>query len=269
MEGLLNDPAVQGGVAPLAAGLVLAAALSGTRLAGLAVAGGFFAAAYLIGILGFWPLNATRKILLLAIAAPAFGAMADFGLAPRRFMGVLMGILFALGSVWVFWTVLAQKPELEAVALGAGVATFVFWTIAFTLAGSADTIRTGAVGLALGLGVGIGAILGASAVLGLLGIALAAGTGGLLLVAMIRGKSVVGGAILGLSVSAVAALIGGGALLLAKAPWWSLVVLALVPLAAQLPVPDRFPPWLRAVVASSYTLSVAAASCMLAWKFGA
>ena len=157
----------------------------------------------------------------------------------------------------------------EAIALGGGVAVFVLWTVAFTVALHAEALRAGSTGLALGLGTGIGAILGASAVFGLFGIALAAGTGGFLLVAMICGKRIVGGATLALSVSVISALIGAGALVLANAPWWSLAVLALVPLAVRLPVPERAPVWLQAIVVSLYTLAVAAAYCVLAWKFAA
>ena len=255
-------------MAPLAAGLLLAAALVRLRLSGLAAAGGFLTCAYLMGSLSFWPLTATRKILLLAILSPALGIIADFAFRPHRATGLLLGALFALASVWVFWSVLVQQPLGEAVVLGGGVAAFVFWTVAFTVPFHADPLRAGSTGLALGLGTGIGAILGASAVLGLFGIALAAGTGGFLLVAVISGKRVSGGMTLALSVSVISALIGAGALVLAKSPWWSLVLLALVPLAARLPIPEREYAW-QALVVSLYTLAVAVAYCVLDWSFGA
>ena len=260
---------MQGGVAPFVVGLVLAAALVRVRLAGLAAAGAFLTAAYLMGSLSFWPLTATRKILLLAIIAPALGVILDFAFRPNRAVDWFLGALFAVASVWVFWSVLVQRPVGEAIALAGGVAAFVLWTVALTMPVRADAFRTGAIGLALGLGTGIGAILGASAILGLLGIALAAGSGGFLLVAMIYGKRVAGGAILALSASVIPALIGAGALVLAKSPWWSLAVLALIPLAARLPVPDQAPAWLQAIVVSLYTLAVAAAYTVLDWKFGA
>jgi hypothetical protein len=266
---LLNNPVVQGGVAPLVVGLILAAALNRVRLAGLAAAAGFFTAAYLAGSLSFSPLTATRKILLLAMLAPALGVVADIAFKPNRTAGLLLGGLFAMASVWVFRSVHVQRPPAEAIALGGGFAAFVLWTVALIVTLHAEPLRAGAAGLALGLGTGIGAILGASAVLGLLGIGLAAGTGGFLLVAMIRGKRVAGGTTLALSVSVISALIGIGALVLAKSPWWSLVALALVPLAARLPVPDRAPAWLQAIVVSLYTLAVAAAYSALAWRFGA
>ena len=253
----------------MAVGLILAAALVRVRLSGLAAVGGFLTAVYLMGNLSFSPLTATRKLLLLAIMAPALGAIADLAFKPTRFAGVWLGALFAVASVWVFWSVLAQRPATEAIALGGGFAAFVLWTVAITMTLHAEPLRAGSAGLALGLGTGIGAILGASAVLGFFGIALAAGTGGFLLVAMVRGKQVAGGTTLALSVSVISALIGVGALVLAKSPWWSLAVLALVPLAARLPVPDSAPAWLQAIIVSLYTLAVAALSCVLAWKFGA
>lgn len=221
-----------------------------------------------MGSLGFWPLTATRKILLLAVVAPAVGVLADLALKPNRLTGMFSGAVFALASVWVFWSVLAQRPVGEAIALGAGIAAFVFWTTAFTVALDTQPIRLGAAGLALGLGTGIGAILGASAVLGLFGIALAAGTGGFLLVAMIRGELVAGGKTLALSAAVISSLVGAGALVLAKSPWWSLAILALVPLAARLPIAGSAPAWLQAIIVSLYTLSVAATYCFLAWRFG-
>lgn len=256
-------------MAPFAVGLVLAAALFRLRLAGLAAAGGFLTAVYLMGNFSFWPLTATRKILLLAMIAPALGVIADFAFKPDRAAGLLLGAFFAVASVWVFWSVLVQRPVDEAIALGGGIAAFVLWTVAFTVPIHADPLRAGSIGLALGLGTGIGAVLGASAVLGLFGVALAAGTGGFLLVAMILGKRVTGGMTLALSVSVISTLIGAGALVLAKSPWWSLAVLALVPLVARLPVPERAPAWLQAIVVSLYTLAVSAASSVLAWRFGA
>ena len=269
MQALLDNFAVQGGVAPLFIGLLLAAALVRVRLSGLAVLGGFLTAAYLTGTLSFSPLTAIRKALLLGMLASATGLLLDFAFKPRRSTGLLLGGLFALASLWVFWSVLAQRSTAEATVLGGGIAAFVLWTVATTWPLREEPLRTGAIGLALGLGTGVGAILGASAALGLLGIALAAGAGGFLLVAVIRGNRVAGGATLALSVSVIPALVGAAALVLAKLPGWSLAILAMVPLAARLPVPDRAPAWIQGMVASSYAVAVAAVCSFLAWKFSA
>ena len=265
MDELLSNPAVQGGLGPLLAGLIAAAILFPVRLAGLAAAAGFFTAVYLTGSLAFEPLTATRKIFLLALAAPAAGVIADLAFKPTRAAGVVLGVLGGAASVWVFWSLLSQRPPAEAMLYGGGVALFVLWLVAFMMPLHDQPVRAGAAGLGLGLGAGIGAVLSASLVLGLIGIGLAAGCGGFLLLAMALGKRVSGGATLALSVGVAAAFLAAGAMLLAKMPWYALAVLALVPVAVRLPVPERAPAWGQAIVASIYTLAVAGGACWLAW----
>jgi hypothetical protein len=165
----------------------------------------------------------------------------------------------------VFWTILAQKPPAQAAIYGIGIAAFVLATVALTMTLHAEPIRAGAAGLGLGLGAGIGAIIGASALIGLYGIALGAASGGFLLLAMILGKRVVAGASFTLAASVIASLLAAAAMLLAKLPWYSLPVLALIPLAVRLPVPERSGAALQAVVASFYALCVAGGACALAW----
>ena len=102
--------------------------------------------------------------------------------------------------------------------------------------------------------------------LGQYGLALGAACGAFLLLAMILGKRVVAGTTFTLTASAAAALIAAGALILAKLPWTSLALFALVPLAVRLPVPEKLPAWLQAIVASLYALAPAAGACALAWQ---
>jgi hypothetical protein len=129
-------------------------------------------------------------------------------------------------------------------------------------------VRAGAAALGLGIGAGVAAILGASATYGLYGIAIGAGAGAFLLVQMITNRKTGAGATLTLPAAVGSALLGAGAVLLAKLAWYALVPLVLVPLAARLPVPERAPVWLQAVVASAYALAAAAAAWALAWQFG-
>ena len=209
--------------------------------------------------------RSTRKMALLGLGAPLLGAIADLAFKPTRAAGAVLGALFGIASAWVFWSVLAQKPPMQAALYGAGVAAFVLCTIAFATSLHGDPIRAGAAGLGLGLGSGIGAILGASALIGLYGIALGAASGGFLLLAMVLGKRVVAGTSFTLAASVIAALLAASAMLLAKLPWYSLAVLALVPLATRLPLPERAHPALQAVVASIYALAVAGGACALSW----
>ena len=70
MQEMLANPAVQGGLAPFIAALIVAALLAPFRLGGLAVVTAFATAVYFIAGFDFAPLTATRKIILLGFAAP-------------------------------------------------------------------------------------------------------------------------------------------------------------------------------------------------------
>jgi hypothetical protein len=85
---------------------------------------------------------------------------------------------------------------------------------------------------------------------------------------MITGKRSYAGATFTLSVTVVAILIAAAAMVLAQLPWYSVVVLALVPLAANLPVPAGAALWLQAVLSSLYGFVAAAIACALAWHAG-
>ncbi len=84
MNDLLNHPAVQGGLAPFVAALIVALVLGRAKLAGLAVIAAFCTAVYLISGFGFTPLTATRKIVLLGLTAAAVGILTDFAFKPTR-----------------------------------------------------------------------------------------------------------------------------------------------------------------------------------------
>jgi hypothetical protein len=265
LQALLSHPAVQAGIAPLIVALVIAGLGHPLRLSGLAAAGGFFAAVYLIGNFALEPLTATRKIVLLGMAAPLIGLLADLAFKPTRMAGVVLGALFGLGAVWVFWTVLAQKPTAQAFLHGGAVAVFVMAVVAFTMALYADPVRAGAAGIGLGFGAGIGSVIGASALIGQYGIALGAASGGFVLLVMIAGNRLAAGATFVLTISVVSALLAAGAALLAKFPWYAAALLGLAPLAVRLPVPQPANPAVQTVVASIYSIAVAAGACALAW----
>jgi len=266
MQELLNNPVIQSSAAPFLVGLIAAAMLFPVRLAGLAAAAGFLAAVWLIGAFGFEPLTATRKIVVLAVAAPVLGVLADLAFKPKRATAPILGALFGVASIWVLWSVLVQKPAQEAVLLAGGVFAFVLATVASTVSLHDRAVRAGSAGLFLGLGAGAGAVIGASALLGQYGIALGAACGAFLLLAMILGKRVVAGATFTLTASVAAALIAVGAMVLARLPWTALIALALIPLAVRLPLPEKSPAWIQAFVASFYALAPAACAGVLAWQ---
>src|SRR3954469_2169477 len=113
MQDLLSNPAVQAGGAPLLAGLVVALALRPLRLSGLAITAAFATCIYLVSGIQFSPLTATRKLLVLALAAPALGLLVDFAFKPTRLGSVLIAAAAALAALWAFGPVLHQRPGME------------------------------------------------------------------------------------------------------------------------------------------------------------
>jgi hypothetical protein len=264
MNDWISHPAVQGGVAPFLAALAAAAVLQFARLGGLAILAGFATVAMLLNGFAFSPLTATRKMILLGLSAPVLGVLADFVLRDERW--IRAGIALLCGAVvpWAFLAVLDQRSSAEGYAVGAGLFAYVAVLVALTAGLRADGVRAGAAGLALGLGSGICAILSASALYGLYGIALGAAAGGFLLVSMVRGKAIAAGWTFACPAGLVAGLIGAGSLLLAQLPWYSLPAMLLVPLAARIPAPVS-PVWLRAIATSVYAFAAAAVPAGLAW----
>jgi hypothetical protein len=265
LQDILDNPAVQGGVAPLFAGLLVAVALSPWRLGGLAIITGFALSTYLVSGIQFSPLTATRKLFVVALGAAVLGPVVDFAFKPTRLGAAILALASGAAALWVFWPILAQKQPSGAWLLGSAAAAGAALAVAIAqLRLASDGLRAGACGLALGLGAGIGAFIAASLSYALYGVALAAASGAFLLPQMIRGKPSFAGATFLLPAMVIGMLVACGAMLLAQMPWYAVLTLALVPAAVSLPGP-KGPAWLQAVVHALYGFVVAGAACALAW----
>jgi hypothetical protein len=265
MNEWLSHPAVQGAVAPFVAALIVAILLRPFRLAGLAAASGFFAAAYLLNGMAFDPLTAARKIIILGVVATVVGVLADAVASSARSAGVALGMGLGAAALWVFWKALAQRPIAEAAISGAGAALAVGVTVALMHPLRGSPVRAGAAGLGLGLGAGGAAILGASATYGLYAISIGAAAAAFLLVQMAVSRRTEAGTTFALPAAAIPMLFATGAALLASLTWFALIPLALVPLAARLPAGERWPVRVQAIVLGLYVLAAAAGSWALAW----
>jgi len=267
LQEWLRNPAIQSSVVPFLAGLVAAAVLFQVRLEGLAALAGFLATVALVGNFALDPLTATRKIVIVGVAAGALGVLSDLAFKPARFGGPLLGLIFGVAALWVFATVLRQKLPVEAVLVASGVIVFVVWLVAASVTLQHDSARAGANGLMLGLGSGICAVLGGSALIGQYGMALGAACGGFIVLLWVLGPRVGAGHALTLTASVLSALLASGAVLLAQLNPVAVAPLALVPLAAWLPL-SRAPLWMQPVLAAVYTGVPAAGACALAWLSG-
>ena len=221
---------------------------------------------YFVSGIQFAPLTATRKILILAIAAAAAGPLIDFAMRLTR-TGIAMIVLAAAGgALWAFWPVLVQKPGIQAWLLGGTAAVALAALVGFGQAKLAgDGVRAGAAALALGLGTGMAAIFAGSLTYGLYGIALAAGAGAFLLVQMVRGKKSFAGSTFTLPAMVTGGLVASGAMFLAQLPWYCVLILALVPMGIRFPGPGNGSVWVQAIVYSFYGLVIAGAASALAW----
>lgn len=272
MNELLSNPIVQVSVAPLVAAFVVAFVvallLRPLQLGGLAVVAAFLTTMYFVSGLAFSPLTATRKIVMLSVAAPVVGILMDFAFKPTRIGAVVLALCAAAGALWVFWPVLAQKPAAESWLLGASTVVVISFMVGFSqLYLAADAVRAGAAGLGLGLATGVAAVLSASVTYGGYGIAVGAGAGAFLLPQMITGKKGFAGATFTLPAMLIGGLVAAGTMVLAKLPWYALLVLALVPVGARLPALEKAPVWLQAVLLSLYCFVIGAAACALAWPW--
>ncbi len=261
MERILASPEFQA-LAPFAVALVVTLALRATRpgWTALAVACGFLTIVLLVNGVTVTPLTGTRKIMLIALgAAPAGLALAT------AIRGRALAATFAAGAglatLWVFWTVLSRKSGLDLV-FGVATIAYVVWLVSGLHGLAGQPLRAAAGGTALALGTGISVLLGASALLGQLGMALGAASGALLLIAALFGNVQPGSAFT-LLVALTSGLLGGAGVLLAQLPWFALLPLLLVPAIARVPMPERLPRWLTAGAVFACAAAPAATAVLL------
>lgn len=257
--------AFQGGIAPFVVALIVALVLARTRFAWLAIVAAYATQIALSTGFSFTPLSASRKILLLSLAAPALG-IAFHALESRgRAIAYALAGLTGLAAIWVFVTVLAQREGASAWITGIGIVLFAAAMVALLLSLRADALRTAAAGVGLGLATGIVALMSASVGFMTSGISVAAGAGALLLVNAFRREPPPPGFLGTLTIGVMIALFAEGALMLAKLPWYALVALLLVPLAVQLPVRETAPPVVRAAIFFAYALVAALVPIAAVW----
>ena len=262
---LLNHPAVQGGVAPLVVALVIATLLARTRLAWLAIVGGYATTIALTTGFQFSPLTASRKILLVGLIVPVIGVAADLMPRPSRAIAVVFALAAGLVSIWAFASVLRQQEGFALYVAAAGISVYGFLLTGLVLALRDDGLRTGAAGLGLGLATGVAAFLSASIGFLLAGVAVAAAAGALLLVQVIFSRNIAARFTGALSIAILASLFAAGGLMLAQLPWYALPLLLLVPFAAMLPASERLPPIVRAALLVFYALVAAVFPIAAAW----
>ena len=241
---LLDHPAVQSGVAPFICALVVAGIFYRmSTLAGLAIISGFVASVLLSTGFAFDPLTSTRKITLLILISPVLGLLMSYF---THYSKIWLNIYYLLGGfavLWVLWPVLSRNP-VDMIMPVIGYMVYAGWMVGIFLRLSATTsLAAGAASTSVGFGVGLTALIGASALLGQMGLSLGAAGAAYLFVQLISKRDVEAGFIVTLTSGFAAALILPAAVVYAKVPWIVLPIMAIVPIIAFYPFEDEDPIW--------------------------
>lgn len=264
MHALLNHPAVQAGLAPFLVALLTAELLQRLRLSGLALLAGFAITVYLVSGFAYEPLTSTRKIIWLGLAS---GALAiPLMLLNSTLWRPVLAVLGGAAVVWVCIRVLQQQEIGTALQWGTGCALYVGWLVVWMDTLHDSPVRAASAALGLALGTGVAVLVGASALLGQLGLALGAAAMAYLLIMMVSNSHLPCGRTFTLPLALVAGLLGCLAVLTARLPWYSLPVLAAIPLVARLPVSEKLGVWLQSTLLSVATLLFAAGAVYLSWR---
>jgi len=266
MSNLLSNPAIQSGIIPLAVAIVLALFLKrfGGYWSGLTFGIAYYLSVYLAAGFQFFPLTSTRKILILGILAIILGLIVDSNKFRIKKLFTVMLILGAASTLWVIWPVLVRQE-------GFSILLMLLPTLAYTgwLTASANNLRLqtdqGAmVALALGLGTGISAILGASALIGQLGMAISAIAGAFLFLSLFN-QNIKTGSTFMLPVGLLSGLLGIGAVVYASLPWYCLIPLAAVPLTTYIHWPEQITKVKLLFLQAAITLPFAIITIALTW----
>lgn len=265
MDSLLNNPVVQSAAVPFLISLAVAFILRphGWYWAGLGAVAGFAATVYLVVGFEFFPLRADRKILLATGAAVVAGVVFDL-LPWRRLLPPLLFVAGAGCVVWLLWPRLSGFDDWQMILMALGCALYAGWLVAAAAGLKDKPLQADAMLLALGLGTGISALLGATALYGQLGSAIAAAVGARLLLHLF-GRPVSAGALMVVPLTLALALLGVGAMVYSKLPWYTLPLLALVPLLARMPLP-RAPVIVQLLLVVVVTVAPAAGAIYLTWR---
>lgn len=268
MGDLLNYPEVQSVVLPFAAALVVAIILlrSGLGLAGLGMIVGFVITVVFVNGVELLPLTATRKIIIAGLAGTLVGALADRqAWGARNRLAVFTG-LSVLAAAWVMGIALLRQSGMDLLSATTGTLAYVVWIVYWTEKSRTRPLRAESGAVGFGLGTGLIAIMGSSALLGQLALAVSAASAGVLAALLLQKKDSAGAA-LTLPASGLLGLIGCAVVAFASLPWLALLILSLAPMAAYwVPVRESMPRWLQAAVVTITTVAVTGIALIYAWS---
>ena len=266
MHALFTHPAVQAGLLPFIVALASAELFQRLRLSGLAIIAGFAATVYFVGDFDVAPLTETRKIIWLGIAASVLAL--PITLITWNYWRHSLTTLAAVATAWVFWDTLQQHALVDSLRWVTGSALYVAWLVYWFDALHDRPVAAASTGLALGVGTGMAGLLAAAALPGRFGLAVGAAAAAHLLIQLISNNRLPCGRSFTLPLPIIAGLSGCYAVMTTQQPWYTLIALGLIPVAARIPVPEKWALRLQALALSLLTGACAAAAIHLTWNRG-
>jgi hypothetical protein len=272
----LDHPAAQSGLIPFMVALLVATLLQRVQLSGLAIFAGFATAVYLISEFSFSPLTSSRKIILLGIVS----TLIAMPYIKFRGMHLILTIAGGAAAVWTVQSILKQQELQNMLLWGTGCAMYVGWLVYWMDTLQQSPVRAASAGMALGFGTGLATLIGASAFLGQLGIALGSAASAFLVIMSLTNRRMPMDRNFTFPLSLITGLLGCVGVLAALLPWYCLPVLALIPILAKLQFYDKHLAWfdkkivwfdkhtiwVHSILLSGITLSCAAVAVYLSWR---
>ena len=263
MNDWVNHPITQSIIVPFVVAWITTKSLNHLRLSSLALIAGFCSTVYLIADFNFESLSTIRKIILSGLIATIIGLIIDLTSINQKFIRYLLAITCSIVVLWASWPVLQQKEIQEAAIYGIGIVIYMIWVTILVDRLTTKPARAGSAGMSLGIGIGISASLGSSAILGQLGMSIGVACGAYLLAQLISGKDFSCGRIFTLPLTVLCGLIMPATIMLAQTPWYSLPVIAAVPLVAHVPLPGNWSLRKHIIVLAILTLVIAISTILI------
>lgn len=184
MSELLQDPFVQSSVLPLLVGLILVGALHLLRrpLAAAGIAAGFLVVfAMVIGLPALPPPSSMGKLFWASAAGLLIGVVADATGIRGRIASAVLGGWLAASLLWIALPALDSAAAIVSLVVLLGAAACVAFARGSQTHGDESPMAPASTLLALALAVGGTALIGSSASIAQMALALAASAGGFLL----------------------------------------------------------------------------------------
>jgi len=237
MISILTNPAFVSGFVPLLVSLVIAGV--GIRItyptSGVVFGISFYTSVHLTTGLQFLPLTNIRKILIIGLAAIVLGAAMDTINKRTVYTTFIIFILASIAAAWVVWPVVSRVENTAFWSMFLPSLLYVGWVTIWNEQLNLQPQRATMATLAMGIGLGVCALLGATALIGQLSIAMAATAMAYLILLLLK-KNVQLGSQFTLPIGVLAGLLGISAVDYARLPWYCLIPLAGIPLLVRLPI---------------------------------